>query len=95
MGRANITGKMTTETKEKLTTEFIKGGVGIIVMAVVIYFLYKDNSLKDKDIRAEITILRKETKECSKAYQDVLLNQIEKNTKVMHSIKEFIIHGKK
>jgi hypothetical protein len=71
---------MTAEVKEKLWNEFIKGGIGVLVMAIVIYFLYKDNKVANEDIRSEIKILRIETKECSKAYQDVLLNQVEKNT---------------
>lgn len=81
---------MTTEAKDKVIAEFIKGGIGVLVMAIVIYFLYKDNKEANADIRAEIKVLRIETKECSKRYQDVLLNQVEENTKVMSKSNELI-----
>jgi len=61
--------------------EITKYGLPFLLMAIVVVALYRDNKSNDKDIRAEILMLRKETKECSKSYQTLLLNQLEKNTK--------------
>lgn len=81
---------MTQEIKEKLYAEILKHGIAVVFMSIVIYFLYKDKKQTDDDIRAEIKVLRVETKECSKHYQDVLLNQIDENTKVMSKSNELI-----
>ena len=79
---------MTTETKTNVLNELAKAGVLFLVMGIIIYYLYKEVSTSQEEMRLEIKALRIETKECSQAYQNVLLNQIEKNTDVLVRIEQ-------
>lgn len=81
---------MTTETKTNVLNELAKAGVLFLVMGIIIYYLYKEVSTNQEEMRLEIKALRIETKECSQAYQDVLLNQIEKNTDVLVRIEQLM-----
>jgi exopolysaccharide biosynthesis protein len=53
--------------------ELAKAGVLFLVMGIIIYALYGN-------VKEEIVMLREETKECSKSYQNLLLNQLHENT---------------
>ena len=81
---------MTQEAKEIVTKELIKGGIGFVVMAIVIYFLYKENSANNEQTRREVSELRAETKECTKSYQNLLLNQLEENTQTIKENNQIV-----
>lgn len=81
---------MTAEVKETIVKELIKGGIAFLVMGVAIYYLWTENSKNNDEIRKEVQSLRMETKECSRNYQNVLLNQIEKNTEVLERTNELV-----
>lgn len=81
---------MTQEMKETVLKELIKGGLAFVVMGIAIYYFWQENTRNNEEIRQEVKALRLETKECSKNYQNVLLNQIEKNTEALEKTNELV-----
>lgn len=59
---------MTLELKKTLTNEFIKGGIAVIVMAVVIYF-------QRNDYMKEINDVKKDYKETNAKFNHFILNE--------------------
>jgi uncharacterized protein HemX len=80
---------MTKEMKETVLKELIKGGLAFVVMGIAIYYFWQENTRNNEEIRQEVKALRLETKECSKN-QNVLLNQIEKNTEALEKTNELV-----
>lgn len=76
--------------KEEIFRELIKGGLAFTIMGITTYYLFQENQKNNMEIREEVKALRLETKECSRNYQNVLLNQIEKNTEVLERTTELV-----
>ena len=79
---------MTIELKKTITNEFIKGGIAVIIMAVVIYF-------QRLDYMKEINEIRADSKETNAKFNHFILNEyrvginiIEKNNEVLNRFLE-------
>lgn len=65
--------------ENKAFTEFAKAGISFLVMGLGLWFFWKEIQKQNQYLYNEIDQLRHETKECSKNYQDLLINQLKKN----------------
>lgn len=81
---------MTQEVQNKIWTELAKAGALFLVLGVVIYFLWLEFKKNQDELRMEVKTLRIETKECSKSYQNLLLNQLEKNTDALNRSNDLV-----
>jgi hypothetical protein len=79
---------MTLELKKTLTNEFIKSGIAVVIMAVVVYF-------QRLDYMKEINEIRADSKETNAKFNHFILNEyriginiIEKNNDVLDRFLE-------
>ena len=63
--------------------ELAKAGLVFLIMGIAIFVLYNK-------VDEELQILRIETKECSESYKNLLLNQLNENTKVIEKNNQII-----
>ena len=81
---------MTQEVQNNVLKELAKAGVLFLVLGVIIYYLYGEFSKNQEELRTEVKALRIETKECSKSYQNLLLNQLEENTNALEKSNDLV-----
>lgn len=76
--------------ESKALTELAKAGILFLVMGIGLWFFWKEIQKRNELMYSEITQLRIETKECSKNYQDLLINQLKKNDEQINKNNEYL-----